>query len=337
MDSKYLSDVYLLDFYERSCEENIIWYNTSIIKLISQNEKDTSWIIASINRNVKSILYQIPLVYDILLIGDGKISLCGISADNIFFCKECKFQFSLYIHSCCTEEANILIRSCLQRTFREWDTLVYYSKDTNYVIINCNDVSIVIYLEIYKDRNQILINNGPITERCGYDVEVGFFTTSSYLSTLLREFVPLDYDEAENFSIEPLEDIPYAIHDINKDVTEQTKLSYILYSFGGLLQGVMSCVKIEDINISLKYIPNSIISSLEVDNVSTKPYIPMKYPKPDLEQYLPNYKQMTIGISNDRYLAFVTSIPRLNKDIIRLLCNSWLKEEYLLAKRRLCL
>lgn len=339
MDNEFFSNIYLIDFYEKKfCEEDTMYNSSSITSFVRRIiEEETNkyrrkhLAEVCIKRMQNNIGVTDDIIMSILSQGKGKISLYGYCVSEILGHRGYTTTYNLYIHSCTINEANVLFASCLEliKSSKE-DETIYYSKGHDNYTIGVEHIYIKIGLEVYKDRNQILRNVGIAPDKHGFDLEVGYFCTTSCLILAIDDFIPLDEETVQILREEDSDDnnIPYGFHNIDRDLVECTELSYNLYSIEGIDENIVRCVEIVTIDI-----PMELILEEEVPIIETKLYEPICL-LPNLKLYLLNYRPLIIGISTNRYSAFVTSIPRIAKDIIKLLMKYWLEAEYILAKKK---
>lgn len=320
--TEIITDIYLLDFYERkygaivgsSFSELIIFRELFPGEINEENDY-----IYNLDIFEERLKTNLPIIHEILVIGNGKISLVNLSVlDIMFVTDENYFDFDLRIHSCTLEEAKILIERCLQLP----DISVYYYKDHTKLIFMTQDdgeYTIKIFLTIFEDKVSLL-KSLPIVGRHCYDPVSKYYSTLSTALTLAIKSYPIDFNSNIRMSNEynAFDMLPICHSKILDD--DNCQLPLIIYD----------CLRCN--SFSLK-IPNNVQEDITTEMSPLTMYknivnVKNKFPK--------EYTPIIIGISNDRYIAFsgIKILFNINNDIFKLLCNYWLSTEVSQVKNK---
>ena len=327
-----IRDISLLEFYERKTKNVYLMDYNEITKLepkLKSNKDQFRFIGSKLFNKAEYIKHGIEdtfdLILDILPIATGKMSLVGLSISQLMSFQQ-PYEFDLYFHSCSITEANILLQRCLQII----EGNVEYLVADACVIITLGDFCIRIHLELYKDRLEILMNNGPSPERHGYDPEVGYFSTFVATILLIKEVVPVCTDDIDQFLEEDYK-LMHMFYDIRKDCDKYNSLHEVLYHYN---EEIVYCTKIQKHQM---YDCSNIKASNYFGDITVIPYI-NNISKVDARKYLgKNYYPVTVGISDDKYVALsgIKAMYFVTDDMFKLLCSYWLEAEVGLARERL--
>lgn len=264
---------------------------------------------------------SLPLVFNILTLGNGKISLCGLSIIDLL--NDEISSIKLYFHSCTALEADELF----SRIIKLINGGFAYIREDNVIIFCSHGINVIIDTNIYKDREQLLQNIGKSPIRHGYDPIVGYFGTIPGIISLALGIYPL-YPE---FTCQEL--IDYSNSNIN-----------IIYN-GPIIEGKgLFSIDMYDYTGKMYFTlrtSTGFYSKLRITNATRIKFTLFveriyQYINPK-DRFGKDYKTTTIGISNDRYAIFasIAKFYNINDDIFRLLCCCWYDAEVLDTKIRL--
>jgi len=155
----------------------------------------------SMNENINNIASLInkdnTIINDILLFGNGKISLCGGSLINIINHGRNTTDWDIFFHCETVEEGDRLLDGCLEMIDKYLQTRndLYsksYSVTQRVHTFSFNDTKIQFIKRIYQTKDQILLGFDLAPCRIGYNPIDGFFATiCGGLSRAMKCF-PLD-------------------------------------------------------------------------------------------------------------------------------------------------
>jgi len=136
------------------------------------------------------LIAKYPLVYEILLIGNGKLSLCGGSIVDIVRGSYLN-DFDFFFHCDSIEEADDILNRCLL-LIDEHDTKYTRSQGVLTVYLTENSDKLQFIRRIYKTKDQILLGFDMAACRIGYNPIDGVFATiCGGLAIAMRSF-PVD-------------------------------------------------------------------------------------------------------------------------------------------------
>lgn len=190
-EENIIQDIFLLDFYERKCN-NILSVADDHTQYLLLKNLTTGW--RSRLQNIKyKIMGPIPIVTSILRTFNGKISLVTPEILNIAkdFPPEIN-NFNFYLHSCTVVEALNIIVKCAEII----QGLIFFVEDRIIFLSLYRNIKVNIFYNVFKDRKAILRSIENVEERHGFDLEVGYFTTiTSLLLLVIKDSVTIPDDD----------------------------------------------------------------------------------------------------------------------------------------------
>lgn len=319
--------IYLLDFYER--RTNTILHATSLNLNEQSNyfKNNYSKLYRSRNREPykfydysfkQTLTQQYPTIQNILKLGNGNISLCGLCVLDIM-AKQNVNQFNLYLHSCNIDLAKELILESL----RLLNGKIFYGSKHLYVRLRCCNIRFD--LQIYDNKEEILKTIGSAPDRHGWNPVNGYFSTiCGILSLAMKVLFIDDVPNTEELERYPSRDITLVAHK-NKRIPSEN-----------IQRNSTHHIIIHDCNLSCMYFlsvvfePREKMHTINLIGVQNNIHklITLQSNK---QQYIrKNYNpdnSIIVGISNDEYVAFSSCKRNFNlpDDLFRLLCDYWLR------------
>lgn len=156
------------------------------------------------NYDLKENMSNIPImisdkyniIYEILLLGEGKISLCGGALIALIDHKYNSSDWDLFFHCETVQEADKLLNNCLELI--ENNLLngmihdVSHSKTQRVHTVEYGHITIQFIKRVYKSKDQVLLGFDLAPSRIGYNPFDGLYPTiCGGLSIAMRQF-PLD-------------------------------------------------------------------------------------------------------------------------------------------------
>lgn len=342
-----VKDIYLLDFYERKTN-SIVTSRSNELDLLFNNFEDSNYIRKY--GNGPDIIYKgqsdkigeileehYPLIHEALIFGKGKLSLTGLSVlDVMTDPNEETWIFDMCIHSCNELEVSPIIQHCLE-LFNDGVSLkegfVQLTKRRTFNTGRALDLCLNISYNIFKNRDEMLINMGPIPMRHGYDPVAKYFTTFNTALSLAIRASPIDIPPDSNKLIDfARRGIISVFHGDKIDKPSASSFGILISDCSG-----------NDIHIMEATIPIFHGNSLSRDLLDINTILPkmvmfknINRPSNNPREYFGNnYQPIVIGISNERYAALsnVTKEYFLPDELLQLLCGYWLTSEALTIKR----
>lgn len=186
-----------IDFYEYKSNNHHLVDNKQLVTLSneSQSNHDYNYIYSNviaikeitnnIDNSISMFLSQYyPKVYDILLLGNGNISICRLSILDIMI--NCSLrQVDLYFH-CKISLAQRLILNIFKMVNK---TPIIKN---NKILITMDKYTISISPDIYVDEFSILRSIEPIIEQQGYNPVKKYFSTMSGAVSLIKRVCPMN-------------------------------------------------------------------------------------------------------------------------------------------------
>lgn len=171
-------------------------------KSINYNPAD----IGSMNYLVKD---RYSIIYDILQMSKGKLSLCGGALTSLFMhnttgCDPNDFDF--FFHDVTVEEADDILRKCMNYIDNIEDTEVTYNVSqgvyTAHIYLDVgvyhdspNYVTVQFIRRIYESKDQVLLGFDLAPSRFGYNLRDGLFSTLCGAVSLAIKAFPLDLSQ----------------------------------------------------------------------------------------------------------------------------------------------
>ena len=254
-------------------------------------------------------------LYEILIIGKCKISICGPPICNIFSDIHSPVGVHLYFHSCTSDEAKELYQQILtvypKPTFEE---------SLNMIILGgC----ISLHLEIYKNREELLFTVCKSALRHGFDLEVGYFSAIPAITSLCLGVYPLETD------FNPLSVIDHHMQFLcpiyNGTERLESDISGWFVDMRDYSGKILFMIK-----ASYKHTCPKVVLPKFGLVTPTNPII-------DFNNFGKDYIRTTVGISNERRatLLFITKLFGLPDELCNYICDHWLNMEIELATNRL--
>lgn len=271
-------------------------------------------------------------VLDILNIGKGKISLVGI---NIFTMigDNGPFDFIFAFDSCTEDEVNLLLSNCLKLL----ENYAHFNITDEAIYFKYKNIAFGCFLfTAYPNKITMLRNIGPSGDRHGWNPITGYFGTVSAVATYYLSLFPIE-PEFRTIGMNRYEGngigiILHGINDIDnyEIVTSDGKITFE-YDIK-----IYFDTPVNDIYSSLNYCAKSVTFLVNI-NPKIKVYDNSKSSINIKDWLRGKYKLYTVGIDNDRYVAFSNCRRKFNisNDIFSLLCLHWLTVETIDAKQRL--
>src|SRR5437868_7381956 len=135
------------------------------------------------------------IVHDILLLGNGKISLCGGSIIDILTKKRQPVDFDLFFHTGSIKEADDLLLKCMEYidSLEDYDVEYWRSQGVQTVEIIGNKIYKIQFIRrVYETKDQILLGFDMAGCRIGYNPIDGFFATICGAMAFATGIFPLD-------------------------------------------------------------------------------------------------------------------------------------------------
>lgn len=189
-----INDIFLSNYWDKrnrnailvDVDQIIVWikyYKNHIFKDIPST-KQSHIRGYEVNKNIinmANILYSdYHIIYEILRISNGKISLCGGSIVNLITTGINEADWDLFFHCGSVDEANELLNQCLNCiNFLDGEYMVF-SRSQGVITIKYNNdkiVTIQFILRIYNSKDQVLLGFDLAGSRLGYNLEDGLFAT----------------------------------------------------------------------------------------------------------------------------------------------------------------
>lgn len=149
-----------------------------------------------ISRNLKTIGGSIernyPLVYELLKLSNGRISLCGGSIVNLIFQGYNGADWDLFFHCDSVEEADELLNDCMDYIQQNVKSKITYSRSQGVQTVNYNRKNIQFIRRIYKSKDQVLLGFDLAGSRLGYNIKDGLFATIDGAMALAMKSFAID-------------------------------------------------------------------------------------------------------------------------------------------------
>lgn len=262
--------------------------------------------------------YFYPVVYKILLIANGKISLCGPSVLDVIENRN-HLTFDLYFHSCSIQECYDL--------FVKFNTkeVTFYK---NYLDINLENYVIRIYYTIYDTKENVLNNISMIPLRHGWNPTDRYFCTFNALLSIVMNASPLNLstgqvikDELDLMEATACRSIRWISHNFHNNCSFANDI-YVIRVYNYLTNNILYIHKSEN--------------SLELDEIidasmdTLMQLLRLHLPSPIVlwNKFFTN-NFIKVGIDDNRYVEFskISSKFNLPKELFRMLCDYWLRAE----------
>lgn len=326
-----VKSIYLLDFYERRTDTIIPATSSHLMKCSTYFGNNRCGLpIFRFREAYKFYQYcfeqtlteRYTLVQDILTLGNGIISLCGLSLLDIMSGQAVN-QFNLYLHSC----NKLLAQELILKSLTLLNGTIYYG--SKHLYIRLESCSVVFDLQIYKNKEEILKTIGPAPERHGWNPIDGYFSTVNGILSLAMKIFPIDdIQNAGDFE-------SYYYKDIIA-VTHRNKLNRVIQNDNSRTGLIYDCNS-KCVMYSLPIVYRKLETIHTINLTAVKNIIPSLLTLQDnKQQYISksrNYNKdcIVVGITDDRYVAFAGCRIKfmLPNELFRLLCDYWLKEEAL--------
>lgn len=132
------------------------------------------------------------LIHDILILGNGRISLCGGAIINLLSYGSNLTDWDLFFHCDAVEEAVHLLNLCMNFINDNHEPKCTYSRNSYVQSVKYRKITIQFILRAYKTKDQILLGFDLAGSRIGYNPYDGIFATiCGGLSIAMKGF-PLD-------------------------------------------------------------------------------------------------------------------------------------------------
>lgn len=286
--------------------------------------------------NLESMLHTTyPFIVQILELGKGK--MCLYDGNLLFIQQHYLYNFYFYFYSCTILEATNLLLESLN--ILEALNATYDITDNNlWCYLEDNTIEVVFHFGIFKNESDMLQNVGTSIESHAYNLDRGYFSTISGAISVAIKGLPINSRFKNVFSsLAPELDFSILFPGINKEL----KTGDIIALSNGKIEYDHCRIEFADKPSIIRYgtpevgnstynqIKNILPSFFLYNNIYKKP--------PNIEKWIDEYKVIQVGITDDRYVAFSCCKIQfhLNNDIFRILCNYWLRAEYLDVRQRL--
>jgi hypothetical protein len=136
------------------------------------------------------------LIYDILKLGNGKISLCGGALSNLILDGNNYSDWDIFFHGVSTDEADVLLLSCL-KLIEEYDTTpdknIIHNRNQRVHSVNVSyNMKIQFIKRIYKMKDQVLLGFDLAPSRIGYNPYDGLYATICGGMSIAMRCYPID-------------------------------------------------------------------------------------------------------------------------------------------------
>lgn len=332
--TRTIRDTLLIDFYEKFTQETQLVDVTQLSKWVNYcKDKEVNGICYLTSKITYKItgFEHLPYILEILTIGEGKISVCGLQQ----LMSRPKY-LELYFDSCTIDEANNLLLKSLEILDKINKIDLLQIRDGRLLIIG-HSFSLFFCFTIYENKGSLLRNLGQSINKHGWNPFDGYFGSISGGITCAMGAYQFDLDFKRS-KLHELFDFGAKIlfHGFTKRYVGED-----IITTDGHIEIDEDMVKIVSkfegyhrkvTNITLdKLIEN--IKDSTVFNIFKDKYV--KATKPD--SWLIGYIPYVVGIDDDMYVILNNIINTFNlgKDLLNILCTSLLEVLVIDAKQRL--
>lgn len=197
---KIIYNIFTVNFLEKTHGEAILidyeqigkWFNYFNkfsgydIPHTKENNNNISQIDINFRGNINHIINEL------LLLGEGKISLCGGSLSSIIF-EKCNFSdWDIFFHCDSEEEANIILLKCLNYLEEKescWHTV---TQRVHTVSVGEWGMKIQFIKRLYKSKDQVLLGFDLAGSRIGYNPVDGLYATICGGLSIAMKCFPVD-------------------------------------------------------------------------------------------------------------------------------------------------
>lgn len=157
-----------------------------------------------LNNHFVANLHDVPMIinesyniiYEILLLGKGQISLCGGSLVELINRRENYGDWDLFFHCETIKEADELLKDCLElienNRLNGLADYVRHSRNQRVHTVEYGQIQIQFIKRIYKSKDQILLGFDLAPSRIGFNPFDGLYATICGGSSIAMRNFPLD-------------------------------------------------------------------------------------------------------------------------------------------------
>jgi hypothetical protein len=139
------------------------------------------------------ILLDRRIIFDILVLGDGKISLCGGSLIALINHRYNHGDWDLFFHCETIDEADKLLNSCLLLIENNNPNAnITHFKNQRVHTVEYEDITIQFIKRVYKSKDQVLLGFDLAPSRIGYNPIDGLYATICGGLSIAMKCFPLD-------------------------------------------------------------------------------------------------------------------------------------------------
>lgn len=199
-----IDDIFLLNYYDKKNKHATLvnidqikqwrnyFKNTEFpnVKHIGTNKihKSTSKHVDNIGDNLDDV------ILNILMIGNGKISLCGGAIVQLLSTGKNRGDWDFFFHDVTIEEADKILDMCLEHLRVSTNEDITYSRSLGVltVTIGYDDYEIQFIKRIYETKDQVLLGFDLAACRLGFNLQDGLFATVCGGLAITTGTFPLD-------------------------------------------------------------------------------------------------------------------------------------------------
>ena len=192
-----IQDLFTVNYYEQKSKD-VQLYNADQVLTLTPNPqnfdlpyaKGAKFKIGKLSSIKETIIKEYPIIYDLLNMADGQISLCGGSITNLIKDEEIE-DFDIFFHCNTIEQADRLLAQSMKLLNRhKAKYTITQAVETVYLIKP--DITIQFIRRVYQTKEQILLGFDLAPSRMGWNPVNGFFTTICGARALVDGWFPLD-------------------------------------------------------------------------------------------------------------------------------------------------
>ena len=212
---KLIDYIFISNYWDKRKGNSILVDTQQILKWVN-HFNSTNYENLKINKNkyyhyaadsdIISILKRLPniiasnykIIEDILILGNGKISLCGGSLVSLINTGNNHGDWDLFFHCETTDEADKLLNICLEflennhHNHGHHRDHIKHFRNQRVHTVEYNDLKIQFIKRVYKTKDQVLLGFDLAPCRIGYNTVDGLFATVCGGLSIVMQCFPLD-------------------------------------------------------------------------------------------------------------------------------------------------